>query len=185
MPQNTDDFPEKWSQNTALTHPKLNYPTAGYGPAGPKSSPPRRRAFLRKHSADVHPARLQGEFPLTPMPPLAENPAHPRTFLRINQKMAVQNRNSRKECDTPLEINVRDDRKIVEIWLTNEEQQDQGFRESLKPLYQEYKAKKYMIAEFLSGNLDLTEETAALLRYNKRRSAEQEVKRKRSRSMAR
>ena len=86
-----------------------------------------------------------------------------------------------------MEINVRDDRKIVEVWLTNEEQQDQAIRESLKPLYQQYKAKKYTVAVFLSGSRDLAEETVALLRHNKRRSAELEVQRerKRRRSMAR
>ena len=89
--------------------------------------------------------------------------------------------------DIPLEINVRDDRKIVEVWLTNEEQQDQAIRESLKPLYQQYKAKKYTVAVFLSGSRDLAEETAALLRHNKRRVAELEVQRERKRrkSMAR
>lgn len=86
-----------------------------------------------------------------------------------------------------MEINVRDDRKIVDIWLTNEEGQDQTIEESLKPLYQQYKAKKYHVAVFRSGNLDLAEETGALLRYNKRRVAELEVQRerKRRRSMAR
>ena len=86
-----------------------------------------------------------------------------------------------------MEINVRDDRKIVEVWLTNEEQQDQAIRESLKPLYQQYKAKKYIVAVFLSGSRDLVEETAALLRYNKKRVAELEVQRERKRrkSMAR
>ena len=86
-----------------------------------------------------------------------------------------------------MEINVRDDRKIVDIWLTNEEQQDQALREKLKPLYQQYKAKKYKVAVFLSGSRDLAEETGALLRHNKRRIAELEVQRerKRRRSMAR
>ena len=86
-----------------------------------------------------------------------------------------------------MEINVRDDRKIVEVWLTNEEQQDQAIKESLKPLYQQYKAKKYTVAVFLSGSRDLVEETGALLRYNKKRIAELEVQRerKRRRSMAR
>ena len=89
--------------------------------------------------------------------------------------------------DIPLEINVRDDRKIVDIWLTNEEQQDQALREKLKPLYQQYEAKKYKVAVFLSGSRDLAEETGALLRHNKRRIAELEVQRerKRRRSMAR
>lgn len=80
-----------------------------------------------------------------------------------------------------MEINVRDDRRIVEIWLTNEEQQDRAFRENLKPLYQQYKAKKYTVAVFLSGSRELAEETGALLCYNKKRSAELEVKRERKR----
>lgn len=80
-----------------------------------------------------------------------------------------------------MEINTKDDRKIVEVWLTNEEQRDQAVRESLKPLYQKYKAKKYTVAVFLSGSRDLTEETAALLRRSKRRTAELEVQRERQR----
>ncbi len=84
-----------------------------------------------------------------------------------------------------MEINVRDDRKIVEVWLTREEQQDQASMVQLKPLCQQYRDKKYTVAVFLSGMQDLAEETGALLRLNRRRSAELEVKRKRSRSMAR
>ena len=86
-----------------------------------------------------------------------------------------------------MEINVRDDRKIVEVWLTNEEQQDQTLKEKLNPIYQQYKEQKYTVAVFLSGHRDLAEETGALLRRNKRRSAELEVQRerKRRRSMAR
>ena len=80
-----------------------------------------------------------------------------------------------------MEINVRDDRKIVEVWLTNEGQQDQAIRESLKPLYQQYRTKKYTVAVFLSGSRDLAEETGALLRHNKRRTAELEVQRERKR----
>lgn len=100
--------------------------------------------------------------------------------------MDAHNKSSRKGCDNPLEINVRDDRKIVDIWLTNEEQQDQALREKLKSLYQQYKAKKYTAVVFLSGSRDLAEETAALLCHNKRRVAELEVQRERKRrSMAR
>ncbi len=84
-----------------------------------------------------------------------------------------------------MEINVRDDRKIVEVWLTREEQQDQASMVQLKPLYQQYRNKKYIVAVFLSGTQDLAEETGALLRRNRRRSAELEVKRRRCRSMAR
>ncbi len=84
-----------------------------------------------------------------------------------------------------MEINVRDDRKIVEVWLTREEQQNQALKEKLSPLRQQYKAKKYTVVEFLSGTQDLAEETGARLRRNRRRSAELEVKRRRCRSMAR
>lgn len=86
-----------------------------------------------------------------------------------------------------MEINVRDDRKIVEVWLANEEKQDQAVEENLKPLYQQYKAEKYTVAVFRSGSRDLAEETVALLRRNKRRIAELEVQRerKRHRNMAR
>ena len=36
-----------------------------------------------------------------------------------------------------LEINVHDDRKIVEIWLSHSEQADVALREQLRPIYQE------------------------------------------------
>lgn len=82
-----------------------------------------------------------------------------------------------------MEINVRDDRKIVEVWLTREEKQDQALRERLKPLYWEYKAQKYLVAVFLSGTEDLAEQTGALLCYNRKRCAELEVRRGRELGM--
>ena len=80
-----------------------------------------------------------------------------------------------------MEINVRDDKKIVEIWLTNQEKQAQALGEQLKKLYQQYRKKKYFVAVFMSGDEDLTEETSALLCYNRKRLAEQEVRRKKMR----
>ena len=41
-----------------------------------------------------------------------------------------------------LEINVHDDRKIVEIWLSHSEQADAALREQIRPIYQEYNGKK-------------------------------------------
>ena len=78
-----------------------------------------------------------------------------------------------------MEINVRDDRMIVEVWLTNQEKQDESLREQLKDLYQQYREKKYIVAVYMSGEQDLTEETSALLCSNRKRLAEQEVRRKR------
>lgn len=84
-----------------------------------------------------------------------------------------------------MEINVRDDRKIVEVWLTNQEKQDESLREQLKNLYQQYREKKYIVAVYMSGDLNLTEETNALLCYNRKRLAEQEVREKRARTRQR
>ena len=79
-----------------------------------------------------------------------------------------------------MEINVREDHKLVEVWMTNAEQQDQTLREKLKPLYQEYTGKKYLVAVFLSGAKDLEQRTCDLLCYNKKRIAELEVQRERT-----
>ena len=84
-----------------------------------------------------------------------------------------------------MEINVRDDRKIVEVWPTNREKQDESLREQLKDLYQQYREKKYIVAVYMSGDLNLTEETSALLSHNRKRLAEQEVRRKRTRTCQR
>lgn len=40
-----------------------------------------------------------------------------------------------------MEMNVRDDKKLVEIWLTNAEKIDPVLREGLKEIYAKYKAK--------------------------------------------
>ena len=84
-----------------------------------------------------------------------------------------------------MEINVRDDRKIVEVWLTNQEKQDETLRKQLKNFYQQYREKKYIVAVYLSGDQNLTEETSALLCSNRKRLAEQEVRRQRTRTRQR
>ncbi len=73
-------------------------------------------------------------------------------------------------------IKRKDSAKIVEVWLTNAEKDDPEVHESLKPLYKEYKEKKYLVAVFMSGTQDLYELTRDLLIYNRRRMAEREVK---------
>lgn len=78
-----------------------------------------------------------------------------------------------------LEINVRDHCKIVEIWLSNSEKRDELLWERLKPLYQKYKAQKYLVAVFESGDRDLADATSDLLCYNRKRLAEMEVQRQR------
>ena len=74
-----------------------------------------------------------------------------------------------------MRMEIRDESKIVELWLTREEKDDLAFWESLKPIYQEYKEQKYLVAVFLSGEEDLYQQTRDLLLYSRRRQAEKEV----------
>lgn len=74
-----------------------------------------------------------------------------------------------------MRMEIREQSKIVELWLTREEQDDPAFRESLKPIYQQYKDQNYLVAVFLSGEEDLYQQTRDLLLYNRRRLAEKEV----------
>ena len=71
-----------------------------------------------------------------------------------------------------MEINVRDDMKLVTVWLTRAEQEDLALRERLKEVYAEYKVKKYMVAQFHSGTEDLYEGTRDLLIFNRKRIEE-------------
>ena len=82
-----------------------------------------------------------------------------------------------------MEINVRDSDKIVEVWLTREEKQNDNLRERLKPLYQEYKAKKFLVAVFESGEQNLEELTGRLLGYNRKRVVQLEMEREKQPSM--
>ena len=74
-----------------------------------------------------------------------------------------------------MEMTVLDERKVVEIWLTNAEKSDPMLCAGLQPIYDKYKQKKYLVAVFESGGGDLYERTRDLLLYNQRRSAEREV----------
>ena len=74
-----------------------------------------------------------------------------------------------------MEMNVKDDKQLVEIWLTNAEKKDLALREGLKDIYDMYKKKKYLVAVFESGEKELYRGTLDLLSYNKRRCAELEV----------
>lgn len=76
-----------------------------------------------------------------------------------------------------MEINVRSESRIVEIWLTREEQQDTALPEKLKPLYQSYKELGYTTAVFESGEQDLWDTASGLLCYNRQRIAQMEMER--------
>ena len=71
-----------------------------------------------------------------------------------------------------MELNVHDNTKIVEVWMTNAEKNDPAVQARLKELYAKYKEKKYTVAVFQSGGGDLYQSTRDLLAYNKRKCAE-------------
>ena len=73
-----------------------------------------------------------------------------------------------------MEMDVREKEKRVYIWLTRAESEDPALKESLKPIYQEYKAKKYLVAVYESGTGDLEGSIRDLLLYNRVRLRELE-----------
>ena len=74
-----------------------------------------------------------------------------------------------------MEMNVKDDVQIVEIWLSNAEKNDKQIRDSLQVVFDKYKKKKYMVAVFESGEKDLHQGTLDLLAYNRKLSAQKQV----------
>lgn len=75
-----------------------------------------------------------------------------------------------------MEICVRFDQKLVEVWLTCEERQDTALREELKILYQVFREKRFLVAVFQSGGQNLTDATSDLLCHNRRRLAQLEAR---------
>lgn len=67
-----------------------------------------------------------------------------------------------------MEINVREDRKIAEIWLNSTEKTDSN----LRLLCARYRSRGYLVAVYRSGGEDLFDLTAGLLMYNRRKLAE-------------
>ena len=80
-----------------------------------------------------------------------------------------------------MEINSHKESKLVDVWLSREDQTSQDVQERLRNIYRRCKEEKYTVAVFYSGQQDLAEETSALLLYNRRRSAERAVQQRKAR----
>ena len=80
-----------------------------------------------------------------------------------------------------MEVNKNEAIGVVDVWLTHEDQRDPATPEKIRELSRQYSAEKMTVAVFYSGQQDLAEETGALLRYNRRRSAERAVQREKKR----
>ena len=74
-----------------------------------------------------------------------------------------------------MELQVINANKQVEVWLAKDEKANLTVQGYLQKLYAHFRAKKYTVAVYVSGDGDLFQDTLALLRYNRRRSAEQAV----------
>ena len=77
-------------------------------------------------------------------------------------------------------IKEHEDMKIVEIWLTKQEQEDAALRQTLQKLYQDYSRRKFKIAQFHSGAGSLYDATRDLLLFNRKRIAQMENRREKS-----
>lgn len=74
-----------------------------------------------------------------------------------------------------MKIEIDRQEKIVEIWLSNQEQQDVEAMKNLAEYYWKYQAEKYKVAVFLSGKGELTGLTEELLLHNRRIVAKAEL----------
>lgn len=80
-----------------------------------------------------------------------------------------------------MEINSHKESKLVDVWLSREDQTSQKVQERLQEVYRRCAEEKYTVAVFCSGQQNLAEETSALLLYNRRRSAERAVQQRKAR----
>ena len=74
-----------------------------------------------------------------------------------------------------MEIKINRELEIVEYWLTNDDQNDEKLIAWLKEQYPQWRRQNLMPVVYRSGHEDLFETTLALLKYNRRRSAERDL----------
>ena len=83
-----------------------------------------------------------------------------------------------------MELNVRNESKIVEIWLTKAEKQDAQLQKELKLVYESFHEAGYTAAAFLSGDQDLADAASGLVCYNRKRIAQLEVEQEKKHDLA-
>lgn len=65
-----------------------------------------------------------------------------------------------------MEMNVSEDKRVVEIWLTNQEQADDNISEFVQNTADKYIGEKYKVAVFMSGDSDLFGCMEGLIEHN-------------------
>lgn len=73
-----------------------------------------------------------------------------------------------------MELFENQEKKNLEIWLTNSEKKSEVLQTRLKSLYQKYKQMGYFVTVFLSGEAELYESTLGLLSHNRKSIAQTE-----------
>ncbi len=63
-------------------------------------------------------------------------------------------------------VNINENKKRVEIWLTQNKSDDPELRNEIKTMIDRYGYNEYLSVIFTSGTGDITEATAALLKLN-------------------
>ncbi len=71
-----------------------------------------------------------------------------------------------------MEVNINNNAKRVNIWLTKVESGNPELQATLKQLYKIYKAQKYLVVVYESGTENLEDLTRELLLYNRIRLQE-------------
>ena len=74
-----------------------------------------------------------------------------------------------------MEIDIRENQKIVGIWLSKGERDGPELRDTLRNICAEYGLRKYTVAVFKSGEEDLCDLTSGLLITNRRKLAERQA----------
>ena len=103
-------------------------------------------------------------------------------FVCLACAAAGNNLNKGGHC---MEITRNEESRIISVWLTNADQQNEEIQNWLKGKYPVWKKEGYLTVVYKSGHEDLYENTLALLRHNRRLSARKEVEaEKRARKQA-
>lgn len=74
-----------------------------------------------------------------------------------------------------MKIFVHDERKTVEVWLTNPEKSEPDIAKKLKPLYHAARQKKYTVAVYFSGNRDVYDDMRHLAMKHRMQMAQNDV----------
>ena len=68
-----------------------------------------------------------------------------------------------------MRIYTDENERLLAVWLTQAEHDDEAVMASLRPVLAQYKSMKYQPVIYRSGSADLKESTAALLCHTRRK----------------